>query len=288
MDREGSSASKAPLFDGTDYAFWKVRMQTYLIFLGVDVWTVVFNGYIVPQSIPIDHDGKKEYENDTKAKHAILCGLSKDVFVKIMHCRSSKQVWDKLKNSYHGNDKVKQAKIQTLRAKFEGMKMSDEERVADYFLRVDEIVNAIRGLEEDIEDKDVAKKVLRSLPSRYDSKLSAIKELKDLNTLTVDDLHGTLIAYEMRTCGEEIVHRKIGHFAANFALDDSDKENSESFTKQRTFIKKKKIPFKAKKSLYAKGDVTNNNSEVSVDDESKVLFMTTECPAGNQVLDDVV
>lgn len=133
---------------------------------------------------------KREYENDTKAKHAILCGLSKDVFVKIMHCISSKQVWDKLNNIYHGNDKVKQAKIQTLRAEFEGMKMSDEERVVDYFLRVDETVNAIRGLGEDIEDKDVVKKVFRSLPFEYDSNLSTIEELKDLNTLTMDDIHG--------------------------------------------------------------------------------------------------
>ncbi|XP_059075169.1 uncharacterized protein LOC131875152 [Cryptomeria japonica] len=74
MDQEGFYASKAPLFDGTDYAFWKVRMQTYLISLGVDIWTVVVNGYIVPQSIPTDPYGKREYENDAKAKHAILCG----------------------------------------------------------------------------------------------------------------------------------------------------------------------------------------------------------------------
>ena len=33
---------------------------------------------------------------------------------------------------------------------------------------------------------------------RFDSKISAIEERKDLDTMTVDELHGTLIAYEMR------------------------------------------------------------------------------------------
>jgi hypothetical protein len=41
---EGTSATKPPLFDGTIFSFWKVRMRTYLMALGADVWNVVENG----------------------------------------------------------------------------------------------------------------------------------------------------------------------------------------------------------------------------------------------------
>jgi hypothetical protein len=34
---------------------------------------------------------------------------------------------------------------------------------------------------------------------RYDSKISTIEDRSDLNTLTVDQLHGIFTAYEMRT-----------------------------------------------------------------------------------------
>lgn len=77
MDREGSFASNAPRFDGIDYAFWKVRMEAYLISLGVDVWALVVNGYTRPKNIPTDPDGKREYETDCKAKHAILLDCQK-------------------------------------------------------------------------------------------------------------------------------------------------------------------------------------------------------------------
>jgi hypothetical protein len=40
--------------------------------------------------------------------------------------------------------------------------------------------------------------VLRSLSLRYDAKVFAI-ESRDLTKLTMDELHGILIAYEMRT-----------------------------------------------------------------------------------------
>jgi len=38
---EGTSVTRPPLFDGTNFAFWKVRMRTYLMALGADVWDVV-------------------------------------------------------------------------------------------------------------------------------------------------------------------------------------------------------------------------------------------------------
>jgi hypothetical protein len=40
--------------------------------------------------------------------------------------------------------------------------------------------------------------VLRSLLLKYDVKVSAIEETRDLTKMTMDELHGSLIAYEMR------------------------------------------------------------------------------------------
>ena len=83
--------------------------------------------------------------------NAIISGLVESVFVKVMHCESAKEIWDTLKNIYEGDEKVKGAKIQTYRGKFEHLKMKEEENIAAYFLRVDEVVNIIRRLGENIE-----------------------------------------------------------------------------------------------------------------------------------------
>jgi len=34
-------SSRIPVFDGINYDFWKVRIEAYLMSLGVDVWTSV-------------------------------------------------------------------------------------------------------------------------------------------------------------------------------------------------------------------------------------------------------
>ena len=100
---------------------------------------------------------------------------------------------------YEGDDKVKEAKLHTYRAQFENLKMKEEENIVEYFHRVDEVVNSIRVAGEDITDKPIVKKILRSLPIRYDVNISSIEDRSDLDTLTVDQLHGIFTAYEMRT-----------------------------------------------------------------------------------------
>jgi hypothetical protein len=51
-----------------------------------------------------------------------------------MHCDSAKDLWDKLQNIYEGDAKVKGAKLQIFRAKFEQLKMKEDEDIATYLL----------------------------------------------------------------------------------------------------------------------------------------------------------
>ena len=121
-------------------------MKLFLQTQGVDVWKVVLNEYSAPTAIPIDVVGKKIYESNSKAMYAILGGLVGSKFVKFMHCESAKELWDKLKNVYEGDTKVKNAKLQSYRSQFESLKMEEYEDITTYFLHIDEVLNTMRGL----------------------------------------------------------------------------------------------------------------------------------------------
>ena len=77
--------------------------------------------------------------------------------------------------------------------------MKEEENIGEYLFHVDEVVNAIRGLGGKLKEKVVVSKVLRTLPMRYNPKVSTLEERDDLKKMTMNELHGTLTAYEMRT-----------------------------------------------------------------------------------------
>jgi hypothetical protein len=251
--QEGMSNNKAPLF----YSLWKIRMKNFLLALGFDIWQSVVDDYIAPTTPPKDSGGKKIYDDNSREVNGILVGLTDSICVKVMHCKSAKEIWDKLEVVYEGDDKVKEAKLQTYRTQFENMKMKEEENIVEYFHRVDEVVNSIRATGEEVTDKPIMKKILRSLPMRYNAKISSIEDKSDLKTLTVDQLHGIFTTYEMRTRHDKSTKDettfKASRTNTNQKKNPQSNHHEESDLEEANFIRKLqkgsgkykgKLPFK--------------------------------------------
>ena len=76
--------------------------------------------------------------------------------------------------------------------------MKEEEDVASYFMRFNEIVNSIIGLGATVKEKVVVQKIMRALPTCFNLKVSSLEDRSDLDDLTKDELYGILTTYEMR------------------------------------------------------------------------------------------
>ena len=158
-------------------------------------------GYIFPTTIPTYATGKKQYETNAKAIDTILGILSQSVFVKVMQLKSAKEIWDKIILSYEGDSQVKRAKLQTLRIQYETLKMHSDESIASYFLHIDEVVNFMKNIGEEIKEVTLVQKVLRSLSTKFESKVSTVEEKQDLQNITMTQLHEILTAFKMRKGG---------------------------------------------------------------------------------------
>lgn len=182
---EREASIRPEIFYGRNFVYWKVRTTTYLQSLGIDVWEIVEGGYTFPSAIPIDTTGKKQYETNAKAINTLLGSLSQSEFVKVMQLKTTKEIWDKIVPSYEGDNHVKRVKLQSLRIQYETLKMHNDEGIANYFLRIDEIVNRMTNLGEEIKEVTLVEKVLRSLSTKLESKISVIEEKQDLQSLTM-------------------------------------------------------------------------------------------------------
>ena len=56
---------------------------------------------------------------------------------------------------------------------------------------MDTIVNAMRGLGQDVSDDEIVHKVLRTLPMVYNPMISTLEYMEDIS----NELYGILIAY---------------------------------------------------------------------------------------------
>jgi hypothetical protein len=123
--------------------------------------------------------------------------------------------------------------------------MKEDETFGKYFLRVEELVNAMKALGEKIEEPSLVQKILRSLPDRFNPKVSAIEELNDLKTLEFDQLLGTLTTYEMRIVKDKPTSRKAS-FKEDKNEDSEPDEIEEKFVKR---LKKGSSKYKGKLPL---------------------------------------
>ena len=79
MDR-GQSLLIPPLFDGTNYVYWKVHMKVFLQALSEQVWQAIEIGWIKPKEAPMDWDvATIKAENfNSRALNALFCKVTNE------------------------------------------------------------------------------------------------------------------------------------------------------------------------------------------------------------------
>ncbi|XP_024195860.1 uncharacterized protein LOC112199025 [Rosa chinensis] len=175
-----------PYFNGEDYAQWKtMRMSTSGILLK-------------PELKPRGEWSASEvcdYNNDVKARHSLYTALSKKEGKHIGTCKTAKKAWDLLQMTYEGNKRVR---AQKLTLEFENMFMREDESIDDFHSRLINVTNECESLGDPIDEHRIVKKFLRSLPASVLSKQTAIEEVQDLETYSLDELLGNLQTFEMK------------------------------------------------------------------------------------------
>ena len=75
--------------------------------------------------------------------------------------------------------------------------MEEDESYDEFYVKLKDIVNLAFNLGETILEPKIVSKVLRSLPERFDAKITAIKESKDIDKIPLTELVGNLQTYKL-------------------------------------------------------------------------------------------
>ncbi|MQM12322.1 hypothetical protein Taro_045237 [Colocasia esculenta] len=225
---EGQSVNMPPLFDGEDYTYWKTRIEYFLQGFDFQIWSIIEEGDLVVLS-NIEHwteDDRKKISLNCKAKSILCCALSKKEFNRVSACKSAMEMWEKLRITYEGTDKVKETRIDILVTQYERFQMQSGETITQMYSRFTDITNGLAGLGKTYEMGDMVRKILRSLLASWTPKVTAIEEANNLKRMSLEKLIGSLIAHEINieSLGESSSRRK--HSNALKVEEDASEEVS--------------------------------------------------------------
>ena len=108
------------LFDGTNYAYWKIRMRAFLWSLDEKVWQAIEIDLTKPKEAPVDQDDAKikAANFNSRALNALFSVVTNEEFKKISFTETAKEAWTILQTTYEETKAVKDSKLQRLTTSF--------------------------------------------------------------------------------------------------------------------------------------------------------------------------
>ncbi|KAL5540965.1 hypothetical protein UlMin_044257 [Ulmus minor] len=255
--KEGLSNSRPPLLEGMNYLIWKTKMRSFLCSLDDDVWFSILEGYKIlaevteQGSVPKSRSKwtvqeKRDSNMNSKALNALFCGVDLN-FRYIQNCKIAKEAWDKLEVAHEGTDGVKRSKLQMLTSQFESIRMEEGEKVADFNAKLIDITNRSCLLGEEYVESKIVRKILRSLPHRFQGKVIAIEESKNVDKIRLEELIGSLETFEMGL-GEE-KKEKVKNIAFK---SENNSENNEAIDNEELVFFTRKFKQFLNKNKFSK------------------------------------
>jgi hypothetical protein len=187
-----------PLLTRTNYSAWAMRMKYLMRAHGA--W-----GVVDPErSSKEAADGSKE----EMAMTILSQGIDDETLLRVAEKETTADVWAALRSMHVGAERVREARIQSLRSDFDALKMSNAESVDDFAAKFTTLVGRIRELGDPMEEKYVVKKQLRAVSKKYINIASSIGLFWDVNKMSMDEAIGSLKAHEELLKGQERTEEK--------------------------------------------------------------------------------
>ncbi|GKD87948.1 hypothetical protein Tco_1359102 [Tanacetum coccineum] len=171
---EGQSMQRPPLFESDGFIYWKNRFETYVKSKDLDLWHVITDGDFPPiQNNP--ETKKDEVVPFHKQNDDLKKKLAKNNEAKMYHFPN---------------------KIDLLVQQYEQFMILEADSIDNAFAKFNTIIASLKALDEGFSSKNFVRKFLRALHPKWSAKVTAIEESKNLTTLPLDELIGSLKVYE--------------------------------------------------------------------------------------------
>ncbi|CAN6299956.1 unnamed protein product [Urochloa humidicola] len=185
--KEAGVTLRYPMLGENNYGVWAVKMKIFMRAQGV--WAAVENKKDVDEKM------------DQMALAAIVQAVPEAMVLAISEEETAEKAWKALEEMHVGEERVKKARVQTLKRELAGMYMGDSEKINDFALKVTTIVNEIRSLGTKVEETTVVEKLLHSVPDKFRPLISTIEQWGDVEEMSVTETIGRLRVFEESSKG---------------------------------------------------------------------------------------
>ena len=187
-----------PMLTGDNFTVWAIKVEANLDAQGL--WEAV---------VPAEDAAPAIIAKKDKPARAYLLGaLAEDILLQVSAKKTAAEVWASLKAQFVGADRVRTARLSTLRGEFDRLDMASGEQLDQFAGKISGMATRYANLGATLDDAAMVKKLLDSVPDRLYAAVAGIQQFCDADKMYYDEALGRLKAFEERT--ERRKHRSGG------------------------------------------------------------------------------
>src|SRR4051812_30471024 len=191
------SGDPIPIFNGTDYPYWKDKMMRNIISIDLNAWNVVQYGVTVIEKENLTESEKKDLALDSQVWVFITNHMVPVNYHEVKNIASAKGVSEYLEKIGEGKSTQKEARVDILRSKFYRFKRHEGEKVNSIYNRLIAFANELESLgAKDVDSHMVVRTLLRSLNDSFAHIILMIIERTDYRKMVPADVLERLTTFE--------------------------------------------------------------------------------------------
>uniref|UniRef100_A0ACD5U8G6 Uncharacterized protein n=1 Tax=Avena sativa TaxID=4498 RepID=A0ACD5U8G6_AVESA len=135
-------------------------------------------------------------KKDKPARAYLFGGLSEDILLQVLSKKTAAEVWTSLTARFVGTERVRAARLSTLRGDFDRLVMADGEALDVYAGKISGMAAKYASLGATLNDAEMVKKLLDTVPDNLYTAVAGIEQFCDVETVCFDEVLGRLKAFQ--------------------------------------------------------------------------------------------
>jgi hypothetical protein len=149
--------------------------------------------------VSLSGDAAVDAQKNKTARAQLLQALPEDILMQVSTKKTAKEVWESLKTRFVGADRVKTARLSTLKGEFDKLCMVDGDALDDYAGKISGMPAKFASLGSTLDDVTMVKKLFDTVPDHLYPAVAGIEQFCDVEMMAFEEALGRLNAFDERS-----------------------------------------------------------------------------------------
>jgi hypothetical protein len=144
-------------------------------------------------------DAEVDARKNKTARAQLLQALPEDILMQVSTKKTAKEVWESLKTRFVGANRVKTARLPTLKGEFDQLLMADGDALDEHAGKISGMAARFASLESTLDVAAMVKKLLDTVPDRLYPAVAGIEQFYDVEAMPFEEALGRLKVFDERS-----------------------------------------------------------------------------------------